>query len=264
MPNYVQSLLFTAGWPQAWLREISGFEEQSVAGTDVMEAISLVDRLLVSGHRKADGRDQLSARALASADRDRILAAIYRATYSDRIKGTLECSACGAPFDMDFSLGGFVDHAYSHDGELRAIQLPDGSYRIAEGLQMRLPTGEDEIATLGMDEAKAAEMMLQRCLVEGDLALAADVGQAALATVAPTLQTEIAADCPECGHGMAVYFDVQTYLLQSLLQDQESLTWEVHRLAKAYGWSLKEILRLPRSVRRNHARLIEAEFVSNA
>jgi hypothetical protein len=258
MPNYPQSPLFTAGWPQAWLREISGLEEQSVAGTQVTEAIGLVDRLLVKGHRSAGG-----AKDMASADRDRVLAAIYRQTYGDHIKGTLECRACEAPFDMDFSLGGFVDHTYAADETPVAQQLPDGSYLIQEGLQLRLPTGEDEVAVIGLDAEKAASKLLERCLVAGDLQAAEAVGEEMISQIAPMLQTEMAAPCPECGHVMSVSFDVQTYLLQSLLQDQERLAWEVHRLATAYGWGLKEILKLPRSMRRNYARLIESELLSS-
>jgi len=257
MPNYPQSLLFTAGWPQAWLKEITGLEEQAVAGTRVTDAIALIDRLLVPGPGPA-----VSARQLTSADRDRLLASIYQHTYDDRIKGTLECNACAAPFDMDFSLSEFVGHTYTAEGDAVASPLPDGSYALADGLHMRLPTGEDELAVLGMDADRATQTLLQRCLVAGDLAAAVGLAQDAFEHIAPMLQTEMEAQCSECGHGMTVLFDVQTYLLQALLQDQERLSYEVHRLATAYGWSLKSILKLPRNTRRHYARLIEAELSS--
>ncbi len=258
MPNYPQSLLFTAGWPQAWLRELTGIEEQSVAGTHVAEAIALIDRLLVPGHR-ADA----AAHTLVSADRDRLLAAVYQATYGDRIKSTLECAACEAPYDMDFSLAGFVGHTYASTTIPTATRQADGSYVLDSGLHLRLPTGTDELAVMGQDEATAIAQLLTRCLLQGDLKAAEAEAQEVLAAVAPMLQTEMAASCPECGHGMSVLFDMQTYLLQSLLQDQERLSWEVHRLATAYSWSLQEILQLPRSMRKRYTALIESELMTS-
>jgi hypothetical protein len=258
MPNYPQSLLFTANWPQAWLRELTGIEEQSVAGTDVAAAIALIDRLLVPGHR-ADA----AAHTLVSADRDRLLAAVYQTTYGDRIKSTVECAACEAPYDMDFSLAGLVDHTYASTAISTVAQQPDGSYLLGSGLHLRLPTGTDELAVMGQDEATATAQLLARCLVQGDLKAAESEAQEMLAAIAPMLQTEMAASCPECGHGMSVLFDMQTYLLQSLLQDQERLGWEVHRLATAYKWSLQEILQLPRSTRKRYTALIETELMTS-
>lgn len=254
MSNYPQSLLFTTGWPQAWLREISGFEEQSIAGTHVMEAINLIDKLLVKGHRA-----ETTAQKLASPDRDRIMAAIYQQTYGDQIKGTLECSECEALFDMDFSLAGFVDHTHQPQPEAATKRLNDGSFLLADGLQMRLPTGEDEMSVMGLSEEELANKLLERCLIKGKAEEVQPEVMESLAELAPMLQTEITSTCPECGHEMAVFFDIQVYLLQSLLQDQEGLSWEIHRLATAYGWGLKEILELPRSVRKRYSNLIEAE-----
>jgi hypothetical protein len=256
MPNYLQPLLFTVGWPLAWLREITGFEEQNVAGTHVSDAIALVDRLLVKGHRP-----EAAAKDLVSADRDRVLAAIYAQTFSDRIHSTLDCPACAALYDMDFSLSGFAAHTYATAGEGVPDRQPDGTYTLSEGIRLRLPTGEDELMVSDLDEATAARRLLEKCLVQGEVEAAEAEAETVLSKIAPMLQTEMVATCPECSHTMTVLFDIQTYLLQSLLQDQERLTWEIHRIASAYHWSLMEILRLPRSMRRNYARIIEAERV---
>lgn len=256
MPNYPQSLLFTDGWQQAWLRELTGREEQRIAGTHVTEAIDLIDRLLVKGHRSAHGAKELTA-----PDRDRVLAAVYQRTYGDRIAGTLECTQCGSPYDLDFSLGDYVRHAHAEAVDGAAKRLQGGTYRMGDDLEIRIPTGEDELAVMSMDGKAAAEALLKRCLVQGEIPHDTTALESALLEAAPVLQTEMAATCPECGHDASVLFDIQGYLLQSLLNDQERLTWEIHRLASAYGWSLKEILKLPRSMRRSYARLIEAEIV---
>lgn len=258
MPNYPQSLVFTSGCDMAWLREICGRQEQHVAGTDVTAAIALLDGLWVNGRRPG-----ISAQDLPAPDRDRLLAAVYQQTYGDRIRGTLECTQCAADFDMDFSLGAFVEHTHATQAEPSATRLPDGTFQVAEGIRLRLPTGTDEIAVTGLNPEAAAQQLLQRCLVEGDEAQAKALPDDLLATAAPLLQADMAAQCPECGHATTIFFDMQTYLLQSLIQDRDRLTYEVHRLATAYGWSLKEILKLPRSQRRNYSRWIESEYATS-
>ena len=254
MSNYPQSLLFTAGLPKAWLRELSGKEEHRIAGTDLAEAIKLIDSLLVNGHR-----DGFNAQALTAADRDRILAAIYLQTYGDPIKGTLTCTKCEALFDMDFSLANLRDHMHQPQSLPTISQLENGNYLFENGIEMRLPTGEDELALRGCAEDELATKLLERCLVGGKIDDAKPDDLEKLAEIAPMLQAELGSQCPECGHEMQVQFDIQIYLLQSLMQDQEGLNWEVHRLASAYGWRLKEILGLPRSMRKRYSKLIEFE-----
>lgn len=257
MSNYPQSLLFTDGWPQAWLRELTGREEMQLVGTDVDGAIGLIDSLLVGGQPQGQ-----SAKHLTAPDRDRVLAAIYRNTYGDRISGTLECIGCGAPFDLDFSLTEYVDHAHAPGSLMQVNRLPGGILELAEGVQLRIPTGEDELAVRNLAPEAAAAALMQRCLISGQEAAASMDLDAKLAEVAPVLETEMGATCPECGHESSVRFDVQGYLLQSLINDRERLTWEVHRLANAYGWRLKDILKLSRTQRKQFARLIEAEMAA--
>jgi hypothetical protein len=257
MPNYAQSLVFTPGLSQAWLRELTGREELAVAGTDLSEALGLIDRLQVAGHRAP-----VEAAQLAAPDRDRLLAAIYQHTYGDLIRGTIDCKGCEMRFDMDFSLQGFVAHTHGAIGTQALAST--GTLDLGDGLHLRIPTGADELAVLGLPMDKAAEELTQRLLLGNDVgseqAPAMERLDDALANGAPMLQADMAAQCPECGAVSHIHFDVQSYLLQSLLNDQERLGYEVHRLAKAYSWSLKEIMKLPRSRRRNLVYWIEAEY----
>jgi hypothetical protein len=84
--------------------------------------------------------------------------------------------------------------------------------------------------------------------------------QNALEEVAPLFEFELKATCPECSRVHLVQFDIQTYLLRSLLNEQNRLTSEIHRIAAAYGWSFEEILSLGRTERRRLVGLIENEI----
>jgi hypothetical protein len=251
-------LNFTSGSRWAYLREICGSDEQSVEGTGTVEAIRLLDRLLVtvSGTHTGPGK----AAELTTADRDWLLAAVYMKTYGSRIESTVNCDKCKAPYDMDFSLEELISHV---DSEARQMEgSPDDVFKLPDGCRFRLPTGEDECAVLGMSPEEAEKALLERCVVGSNQDYDSEALQAAMRDIAPVLDMDMDACCPECDCKQTVHFDIQYYLLHKLMQGKRQLAYEVHRLARAYGWSLNEILGLPRSVRRMYVELVESEIES--
>jgi len=242
----------------AYLREICGSDEQSVEGTGTVEAIRLLDRLLVAVSGTHIGPGQ--AAKLTTADRDWLLAAVYMKTYGSRIESTVNCAECKAPYDMDFSLEELISHVDSEAHQME--ESSDGVFKSPDGYRFRLPTGEDECAVLGMSPEEAEKALLERCVVESNQDYDPEALQRAMRDIAPVLDMDMDARCPECDHQQTVHFDIQYYLLYRLQQEKRQLAWEVHRLARAYGWSLNEILGLPRSVRRMYVDLVESEIES--
>ncbi len=252
------TLNFAGDSKWAYLREICGSDEQSVEGTGTVEAIRLLDRLLVavSGTYIGPGK----AAKLTTADRDWLLAAVYMRTYGSRIESTVNCAKCKAPYDMDFSLEELISHVDSEAHQME--ESSDGVFGSLDGCRFRLPTGEDECAVLGMSPEEAEKALLERCIVEPNQDYDPEALQTAMRDIAPVLDMDMDARCPECDHQQTVHFDIQYYLLYRLMQEKRQLAYEVHRLARAYGWSLNEILGLPRSVRRIYVDLVEAEIES--
>ncbi|MBK9036248.1 MAG: hypothetical protein IPL61_34225 [Myxococcales bacterium] len=234
-----------------FVRPLRGDDEESVVDADTWSAIALVDRLLVDVAGAACAPGQASA--LAAADRDRVLATVYRAELGDRIASTVTCPACQAQFDLDFQLSALCAAIQATDGA--AVAVAGGRYRLSDGTEVRIPTGLDELtAALAPDPERT---LLARCRLVGD-ADDATVA-AALEEIAPLVSTDLDAVCPECGQGHTVRFDVQSFLLARLLAERDQRAAEVHRLARGYGWSLSEILSLPRGRRRAYVELIERE-----
>lgn len=85
----------------AILREITGIEEQQVSGTTTVDTMQLLEHLLVEipGFLPRDNLVKLTA-----SDRDRLLAAVYRRTYGNRIASSVVCVTCGDVFDLHFNL----------------------------------------------------------------------------------------------------------------------------------------------------------------
>jgi hypothetical protein len=242
------------------LREVCGEDEQVVTGIGTMMAVRLLDRLLVPGN----GADTTPVQPMnmTASDRDRLLATVYRRAYGPQIESTVRCIKCGELFDIDFSLPEL--QAFLADGARPTAYAreSDGYFLLPDGRRFRLPTAEDELAVMGLTAHETTDELLKRCLEEQNRSSDNMDVIDAMAEIAPLMDMDLTCRCPECKHEQSVHFDIQTFLLRALEQEKNQLAWEVHRLASAYGWSLGEILRLPRSIRRTYVALVESEAPS--
>ena len=131
-------------------------------------------------------------------------------------------------------------------------------YRLG-ALRFRLPTGEDlaEAAAGGPEGVAAA--LRSRCVLEEDAGRGEEALDRAMSLAGPTLDADLDGVCPECGTEQSIPFRIDEFLLAALRRESALLAREVHELARAYGWSRREILEMSRRERRQHAGLVLAE-----
>jgi hypothetical protein len=252
-------LQFTPDYRWAVLRELNGTDEAVVSNTRIRGAIALIDCLLVNS---PEGLAPGQAARLTAPDRDRVLASIYQGTFGSVIESTVRCRHCHTSFDVRFALPDLIQQL-SPSSTIEAVEaLPNGVFQLSDGCQFRLPTGEDECAVLGLSPDQAIARLLQRCVITASNSPEPVQLQKAMSEVAPLLDLDLDTVCPECSHFQSIHFDMQSYLLTALEQEQRRLMQEVHRMAIAYGWSLTEILGLSRRHRRELIALIEAEWAT--
>ncbi len=248
------------------LREITGFIESNVEGSTTDDALKLLANLIEGICSDEDGR--IKTAGLTVPERDRLLGRVLIDTYGEHVTSTVECRDCDQPFDINFSLSELMtDMNISTETELtvRGLQietLPDGTFQLPDDRRFRHPTGEDEIILRDIDPVELERCLLDQCQVEGppidSNGEMSKVVQEAMAAIAPMLKVDLDASCPECKAKQSVHFDVQHYLLSALAGERQRLAREIHSLAFAYGWSLSEILNLPRSQRRRLVELVES------
>ena len=238
----------------AAVRDLCGADESAVEGTGTPAAIALVDRLLVAAPGTGVGPGM--AAMLIGSDRDRILTAIYTRAFGAQVQSTVTCNECGESFDLDFrldqlaeSLGEQTGHATLHPGE-------DGLFTLENGVRFRLPTGEDECSVIGMTIDEGVLELARRCVVGGNTTSDIEKCQQSMEEVAPIVDLDLDAVCPNCDAAQSLHFNLQQYLLQKLIAERRQLAAEVHSLARAYGWGLNEILQLSRNQRRMYAELV--------
>jgi hypothetical protein len=237
------------------LRELAGRDEEAVAGTGTEEAVALLDRLLVDGPDVAIHPGD--AASLAVSDRDRLLAAVCRRAFGDRIETELVCAGCEEQFTIDFSLAGVEEMV--RGGERPAGE--NGWFRSADGRRFRLPTAVDELAIAALPEAEREQALLRR-IVDGGAHEEDTALRTAMEEVGPVVDLDLEAACPGCGRGHEVRFDVQSWLLGMIEAEAPLRALEIHRLATSYGWTLSEILGLTRRRRRAFAALVEKEHTA--
>jgi hypothetical protein len=254
IPSATISLNFALDGYQIRLRELTGHDERRVSGTSTEDALELLDAVILP---LVDEGPPLRAEDLVAADRDRVLAALYIQTFGDRIENTLNCEACELPFDIHFSLCDLTATLEKRPRNPQFVPVGITTFESADGWRFRLPTGCDERAAAAAPSRTAESILAERCMPDTETRPDLAVLQAALDEVAPLLEFELKASCPECGRVHLVQFDIQTYLLRSLLNDQLHLLSDIHRLAAAYTWSANEILNLTRTERRRLVELVE-------
>jgi hypothetical protein len=247
----MEQIAVDTGGLSVHVRGLSGQDELALAGgPGAMRR--LVGRLL-----EADGSNA-AVDALTIAQRDRLLAALWRHTFGDVILATHRCAACGERFDLRFALSELVESLWARPCPDEVAELTaDRRARLRSGGTVRAATGADEAAVAGLPAAEAAAALQARC-VEGEAPDEERLDDV-LDWLNPVVDTELDAVCPECGRRQDIRFALEPYFLAALQGQKPQLMRDVHQLASTYGWGLDEILGLSRHERRTLVAYAEAE-----
>lgn len=240
-------LLLTPGADAVWLRSLCGTDELAIEDTGTANLLSLLESLI----RENKTGNTTSVTQIVTADRDRILAALYVSLYGVKIESTISCQNCQQKFDLNFSLDDLLNYYRPHFPK-------NNSYKIEEGITFRLPTGEDELLINGLAKSEAEKLLFERCLLQGNPETDKEKVQLKMAELAPVLNLIMEAVCTECNHVQEVQFDIQSFFLTKLKQERPALIREIHCIASKYHWSQQEILDLPRNIRKQYVALIQS------
>ena len=223
----------------AFLREPRGDDELALGGVDTRAAVQLLDRLAL--------QPPCPSAQLSAGDRDQLLAALHRALWSDRIVSTLSCPACGAAYDVSFELSA-LQRSLAEQSEPATVEAAR-ALRTTAGERFELSAVDrEEAAALRGPSAGAAWLA---AAVTGAADADPDAVGPRLDAVAPIIDVDLDTRCAECEHPQLARFDLQGFVLQRLLDERDGVLDDLHALAAGYGWSLPDILALPRSLRRS-------------
>lgn len=188
--------------------------------------------------------------------RNRILFDLHCKAFGSRLQGWTSCTSCGEKVEFDLDAKVLV----SAQGEELGWQetLTVGSERF------RLPTSRDLAEVMTASDARPAALrLLERCresrpepLVLSDAML--EEVEEKMASADPMADIRLALLCPTCSHEWDGTLDIARFVWAEIDSRARRLLWEVHHLARAYGWTEAETLSLPAARRAVYLEMVQA------
>ncbi len=194
-------------------------------------------------------RSMTELASLSIGQRDAHLLTLRELSFGDRMNGFADCPKCGERLEFNLNVT-----------DIRIVDpskpLEQDYTLTAQGfeLRFRLPNSWDVAAIVGYEDTGAASsQIVQRCLLqanrEGVPVAYSELPPAVLTQLAKQMtesdpQAEVLLDlsCPACNHSWQALFDIVEFFWTELNAQAKRLLYEVHTLARFYGWREADIL----------------------
>jgi hypothetical protein len=195
--------------------------------------------------------------------RDTLLFDVRRATFGDQLRAIVSCPACGESLEFTTTVTAVVP---AESPPADSVTIETNTLRAS----IRPPTTVDLLAIRDARSIETArDELLGRCIesLERDgtpvplASLSADeIAALAAAASDDAALVDLVLDltCAACGAAWQSTFDVAAFFWEEVRAFASRLLPEVHRIARAYGWSERDILALSPSRRARYLELIEA------
>ena len=158
------------------------------------------------------------------------------------IEAQVCCPQCGELLVIGLQVGQLLAEAQIDDRR-REVDV--------RGFRFRVLDSHDLAAIANEVDAEAAALhLLERCCIgrpEGSMPLPPtilDEAEAELEAADPLADLSLAVRCDACGHSWEASLDAGSLLWQEVQRHVRGLLGEVDALARAYGWTEREVLAL--------------------
>ncbi len=193
--------------------------------------------LLLAEMRPGEPLQQLADVSIG--ERDLALLDWYGMHFGRYLLAYIDCPACSTR--LEFSL----------DSEALRSQSTPACLEV-DGIQLRLPTSQDLKLALGQSDLDASIRCLAlRCIVSKQGKPESELTMDEIARIETVLaKADSAADilldfaCTQCGHTWQGALDIADFLWSEIDAQAVQALDEVHLLARAYGWSERDVLSL--------------------
>jgi|ERR1044071_3333592 hypothetical protein len=211
----------------------------------------------------ATGAGRAELARLTVGESDRRLLRLREQTFGPRLDALAACPRCGELLEMAFDVRDVLVEPEA-SGAPETHRLSVGGYEV----DFRAPTSLDLLAVGTAADAEAARFELfRRCLVaatKDGAGVPAEslpgevVGRVAegMAEADPQADVEVALSCPACGHGWGAALDICSFFWAEINAWAARTLSEVHTLARAYGWTEREVLSLSAWRRQFYLRMV--------
>jgi len=208
-------------------------------------------------------RDEAAALPLGA--RDALLLRLRQATFGEALQGSAECPDCSARVEFELRCGDLIAGAGAAGGAGLAEVGVDG-YSVRAR-----PACSLDVAAIASDPhvETARQALLARCTVqatrEGQPVAVSDLPDRVREAVAAAMldadpYAEILLDlrCPACHRRWQGLLDIGCLFWAEVASRAQRLLFEVHLLARAYGWREADILGMSAARRAAYLQMVTA------
>lgn len=192
--------------------------------------------------------------------RDAWLIVLRQMLLGNKASGQAVCPQCAEKVVFDFDVSAFrlEDDKEGHHLSIDGYEIEYRPITVRDLLQLsRMPDIESAKRSLVQAAVLTARLSGQEVAVE-DLPddVVAVIGEA-VRERDPQSEVRIKLACPSCERQWNVAFDIASFLYKELSVQAQRNLQEINLLARAYGWSEKEILSLTSTRRRAYLQMAE-------
>lgn len=190
---------------------------------------------------------------------DAELLRLRRAVLGDALQLTGQCPGCDEAVTVTLGVDRLLEVNPAGDVE-RVVEAGD----LQATVRAASPEDLAAAATAG-SPATAADVLLRRCarvatregqpVTQLPTELREQVSEA-MAELDPQADVTVDPVCPACDCRWTEDLDVGALVWTEVSAEARGLLYDVHRIASAYGWSQREVLELPQSVRQAYLELV--------
>ena len=202
--------------------------------------------------------DALDAEGLARlplGSRNARLLDLYTALAGPALEATAGCPACGEPAEFAVDSGALL-------AQQRGAREPAPFEADELVVVWRSPDSADlTAAAQAANAADAERVLLERCVTEGpegELPPAVRLELAEAMTAAdPLAEVLVDVSCPDCGERFSADVDIAAFAWAELEAKARGLLHEVAVLARAFGWTEREVVALDETRRAAYLALVQ-------
>ncbi|RAN77915.1 hypothetical protein B5P43_17895 [Bacillus sp. SRB_336] len=208
---------------------------------------------LLAAARPLESAEELAGWPLGR--RDAALLAFRAEVFGPELDAIAQCPGCGLDVELSFTA-----QSLTPGDAARSVTIRRDGYDVT----LRAVTSNDLI---GLESAGGPTALVRRCVAEARAsgspvapealpaafveALGEELGRAD-----PAATTELALECPDCARHWLAPFHIASYLWAELHHWAGRMLLDVDALARAYGWSERDILALAPRRRQAYLELV--------
>jgi len=226
-----------------------------------------LDRALTILAAASPGATRAALADLPIGERDARLLRFRALVFGPRGEGFAECPQCAERIEFPLDVASVAldePKLVPPEGHAAACPgtVPTHYEKETNGttLRFRLPTSRDLAGVVAApDNEEALRLLVERCVGKEDLP---DETIEALSRVMleadPRAEITLRLTCPACAHEWNLLFEIAEFFWREISAQAQRLLREIDTLARAYGWTEREILGLSAQRRQTYLELLAA------